>query len=183
MRRSVPVVWVLVALSLACSGWSQGVTNFDPKAYKGKTGKITVPYRGESAIVTALTEPGKRTAYQKYDSKDGTFVVPVGRHRVMMYYAYVRSGRTVSWSAAGRPRSLSANVVAGRSVSVNIGPPITASIKAQQMGKTLYLSLNMTGRGGEEAQINRVIGRGKAPGFQVLSQQGKVLMQGSFRYG
>jgi hypothetical protein len=157
---------------------------FSPRTCEGQTGKIVVPYHGESALFTTEGDPDNPRRTVQFDSKNGTFVVPAGTHKLSVFYAYARSGGQVTWSARSTPRVSKVSVKPGQTVSLDVGPPFTASVEVPQIeGKYFYTSLNFTGRGGEDVQIQRVVGTAKEPGFQMLSPSGKVLMQGTFRYG
>ena len=190
-RPRTPLVAVLVlALGLSANLGqvaAQGLVKFNPETYKGKAGKITVPYRGESMLYEIKFNKRKNPTLTRFVTKNGTFTVPARKHEFKDYYAIVRSGGRLRWSALSSlyyGKLSKVTVKPGGSVAMNVGPPCAASIKVEQPDrKHVYMSLDLVGRGGEDVQIQRHDAAIKKPGFQVLSSKGKVLTQGSFEYG
>jgi hypothetical protein len=73
-------------------------------------------------------------------------------------------------------------VTKGQIRELAVGPPLIASIDVKQIGRDkVSMNLIMTGSRGDSCTIRSP--DGSSPGFQVLSSNGEVLTQGSFKYG
>ncbi len=155
-------------------------SQFDPRTYKGPTGKIVVP-TWKTANLTLMREVrGSESEILSVKTSDGTFTVPTGKYMVISLSQTVKDG-AAGWTLSSsyeKPVSVSRGSV----VRLNAGQRLVASVKVLQGGGRVKMDLQIVGRGGESCSISE-IGSSKAPGFQVLSKQGKVLWSGKFEAG
>lgn len=154
---------------------------FDPRTYKGPTGKIVVP-NWKTAELTLMRESGDSNGeILSVKTSDGTFTVPTGKYRVIDLSQTVKDG-AAGWTLSSsyeKPVSVSRGSV----VRLNAGQQLVASVKVVQGSRgRVDMDLQILGRGGESCSISE-LGNSKAPGFQVLSKQGKVLWSGKFEAG
>jgi len=175
---------VVLAGEVLVNRFMPKMVTFDPATYKGKTGQIVTPLKGDVSL--NLLKSGEDTRFELVEIKgqDGKFVVPTGDYRVMSCdQAIVRDGTTWDISHNALPSSQKLAVTPGSKSELNIGPPYTASIKVDSIhNKKLNLSLAITGHSGEKCSIVNQ-STSKAPGFQILSKSGDVLQEGTFEYG
>lgn len=154
---------------------------FDPAKYRGQTGKIILSIKGPAmAMLVERDKTGRRTYYE-LNSKSGTFLAPVGAFQLAGYMVYApKQDKRGAPMLTGRyEKEPLVRVSGGRTCRITVGPPLTASAKVTQTGKTVTIDLLMRGRGGE-----RCTAYGKeAPGFRILSKSGQLLQQGKFKYG
>jgi hypothetical protein len=156
-------------------------SQFDPRTYKGPTGKIVVP-TWKTANLTLMREGGSsESEILSVKTSDGTFTVPTGKYTVISLSQTVKDG-AAGWTLSSsyeKPVSVSRGSV----VRLNAGQQLVASVKVVESGRgRVNMDLQIVGRGGESCSISE-IGSSKAPGFQVLSKQGKVLWNGKFEAG
>ena len=151
---------------------------FNPRTYKGATGKIVVP-TWKAAELTLMRDD-RDSGMLSVKTSDGTFTVPTGK------YLVISLSRTVKHGAAGWTLSSSydkpVSVSRGSVVRLNAGQQLVASVKVLQGGSRVNMELQILGGAGESCTISE-LGSSKAPGFQVLSKQGKILWSGKFEAG
>jgi hypothetical protein len=163
---------------------------FDPAKYTGKTGKITLPYAGTSMLLMRKFENGKLGDYMQVMGKEKTIVVPVGTYKVATLSMTTKDKDGKQWSILCSPvsddKARALDIKAGATIVLPACEPITASIDVKQNADKVTMSLQMLGAGGDKCTIQQMAQAGtapEAPGFQVLSKSGKVLMSGKFQYG
>jgi len=148
--------------------------SFEPAQYKGETGSIVLPYKGESA----MTLYGKGESI-RLRTADGTFKAPAGGYTVSSYEVSSQDENNVKWTASTSPRSTSIVVKNGASAQLEIGPPFTASIDVKNRGDNqVSMTFNLKDKLGNSYTIAN-----SAPSFQVMSQSGDILWQGKFQFG
>ncbi len=184
----VAVLAALVVMAAPVAAWANkparpSIVVFDPAKYKGKTGKIVLPFKGESFLYAYKIDQGKQTPYI-LKSKTGTFAAPVGSFRLLQYYAsYGTSKGGRPWRLSGRfDKPLAIKVGSGTTYQIKGGAPFTAWVKVQQSVRSrVSMDLVVLGRGGERCTIYSA--SRKDPRFRILSKTGKVLQEGKFEYG
>jgi hypothetical protein len=155
---------------------------FDPTTYKGPTGKIVTPLRGDLSLMVYGHGPEGATGWYRLTSKDGTFVSPAGDMSLGTCDQVVTCDgsqwRLTSWVLQ------IVDVTPGSVSQVNIGPPYTASVHVDSTRDSrIRLSLGIHGRAEESCALTRD-GRSDVHGFQILAMNGQVLQEGRFRtYG
>jgi len=155
-------------------------SQFDPRTYKGPTGKIVVP-TWKTAALTLIREGGDSNGEMlSVKTSDGTFTVPTGKYMVINLSQTVKDG-AAGWTLSSsyeKPITLSR----GSMVRLNAGQGLVGSVKVSQNGKQVNMALEILGRGGDLCTISGPASS-KPAAFQVLSKQGKVLWSGKFEAG
>jgi hypothetical protein len=147
---------------------------FNPTEYKGETGTIILPYKGESA----LTLRGEKESI-RLSATDGTLKAPTGDYHVSSYEASGKDERNVKWTASTYSYKTKISVRGGSSEELAIGPPFIASIDVKTgSGDQITLNFNLKDKEGNSYSISN-----SEPSFQVISQSGDVLWQGKFQFG
>jgi hypothetical protein len=187
-KRTVLALAVAVIAVAAAVVWvTPGGTNrFDPRAYRGRMGKIVVPFKGESVLYLLKDKMSAASEPLELRTKNGTFTAPVGSFQPYVYYAVVRHNGRITWTAKSQLyRHKRIIVKANTTQQLAVGPPLDVSMEAhQQPGKTVYMTMESLGRGGEDCTIEQSgTATGEPPSFQVISKAGKVVWSGKFRYG
>lgn len=160
------------------------IENFDPAKYKGKTGKIAIPSKGASFIALRKMKDPKRWDMLEARAKNGEFILPVGKYRLLSYSARIKDKNNVNWSISSN-KSTDILVKSGLVQKISLAePPFVVSTKAEQMNSNqINIDLSIIGRGGDECSIQCSDSHVKPPRFQILSKSGQVLQEGSFQYG
>jgi len=154
--------------------------NFDARKYKGATGKITVPGAKNARIMLVPASGDLAGQFLSARTSDGTFVLPVGEYGVVSLTQTVKANG-VDWTLSSQYDRL-LTVARGSVPTLNVGQPLTASVKVSQSGRNqISMDLAIVGRGGETCSISRS-GNSKPTQFQV-SRAGKVLWTGAFEAG
>jgi hypothetical protein len=158
------------------------VEDFNSDTFKGQTGTVTLPYRGESSLIVTDTDAHKRL---RLHVRDGVAQAPVGDYKVSSYDISMKGKGGVTWTASHYASSSQALEVSAPSPAhLNLGPPFTAQVEVNESsGEGTMLQLSITGRAGESYVIISRQWRAKPPRFQVLDRLGQVVWQGQFEYG
>ncbi|MEN6371717.1 MAG: hypothetical protein ABFD64_06845 [Armatimonadota bacterium] len=178
-------VCALVAIgitSYSAKSGTLGFERFDPKTYKGKMGKVTLPYHG-NAVLTTFSNSGRKIS--EYSTTNGVLLLPVGNHDVWGCDAIAKDKNNVSWTASISPgNTLKIDISANKAQKLNFGPPFIASIKVTKHGNKADLDLNVvTAQGNNKCVIKKSDGETDPPRFKVINSTGKVVWSGSFKYG
>ncbi|MBI5777934.1 MAG: hypothetical protein HZA49_00565 [Planctomycetes bacterium] len=158
----------------ASASRSYSAKPFDPSQYKGATGSIVLPYKGESV----LTLYGKGESI-RLTTADGTIKTPVGDYTVSSYEASGQDEKNTKWTASSYPRSSRVVVKDGTPAHLAIGPPFMASVDVKSgPGNQVSMTFNLKDNAGNSFTIYN-----SEPSFQVISQSGDTLWQGKFQFG
>ena len=153
---------------------SSAVKPFDPTEYKGATGTIILPYKGESA----LTLRGEKENI-RLTTADGTFKAPTGDYAVNSYEASSKDEKNVKWTASTYLYKTKISVKGGSSEELEIGPPFTASIDVKNRSDSqVSMTFNLKDKEGNSYSIYN-----SEPSFQVISQSGDAFWSGKFKFG
>jgi len=154
--------------------------DFDPHKYKGATGKIAVPGCKNAQVMLACAAGHLSGQLLSAHTSNGTFVVPIGKYAVQGLTQMAKANG-VDWALSSQYfRRLT--VRQGSVVRLNLGQPLTASVKVSKIGRDqISMDLAILGCGGETCGISRS-GDSKPPQFEV-SKAGKVLWTGKFESG
>jgi len=179
------------------------IVKFDAETYKGKTGRILVPFTGPCTLYVVQGGGAGSAKIVRMPGCDGTIVCPAGtftlnsltasildaeRHEVWRlsfqfakFVARLTVGGRVANVASGWQRLA---MGAGSVYELDIGPPYTASVTVEQIEvrgqKKVQMLLSIKDHNGSPVTITA---GSSVPGFQVVSKQGEVLMRGKFQYG
>ncbi len=172
------VVTVCAALLLAAAIIpSVADRSFNPKTYKGKMGKITVQYSGESSL---NVRDVKTRNVLVLSTKNGVFQAPVGTYELLSYF-----GKSGAWyfycsSPLGGGKRITTKPNGNQ--KLNLGPPFTASVDVRPLNNNqVSMDFNLKSQNGDVYIMRK--DAGDPPGFQVLDSNKKVIWSGSFRYG
>lgn len=150
-----------------------------------KTGTVIMPVVGDASL-TLVGSPSSKIGYMMGSSKSGKFAVPVGKYMIASYGCTLADKTGGKWSLNINPsaaeRSKQTEIKPNQTIKMEPVKSIDASIDVNQNGKQISLSLKMLSNG-RSCSIMSADGKGEAPGFQVLSKSGDVLMSGKFQYG
>lgn len=178
-------VALVLALLASLQVWAAPrYEKFNPSTYKGKTGTIQVPYKGDSQLVLYKTLRG-RTNYDgmiELRGKGGSLKAPVGNYRTAVFYAVVRERGRATWAGVTNDY-ISVVVSSAKPCVLKIGPPYTAQVQVRQSGKYVSMYLDMKDCGGRDGGIKHYGRSDTPPGFAVLSKNGRKLWSGKFEYG
>lgn len=156
-------------------------TVFKPSSYKGKMGKISIAYKGQFILVAKNKKSSKTW---QFSASKGVIQAPVGAYDLISYEAIAKDKQKAQWSAFSTSLNRSVTVKADAVQNLKIGPPYTASIAVTPNGRSeITLDFKLVGSGNEPSTILKNTGTGNPPGFKVIDSSGKVLWQGSFKYG
>jgi len=158
----------------ASASRSYSAKPFDPSQYKGETGSIILPYKGESA----LTLIGKGESI-RLSTTDGTLKAPTGNYHVSSYEASGKDEKNIKWTASTYLHKTRLSVTNGSAEQLDIGPPFTASVDVKnKTNNYVSMTFNLKDNAGNLFTIYN-----SEPSFQVLSQSGNILWQGKFQFG
>ena len=157
------------------------VLAFDPAAYTGETGRITVDYEG--SVMLEASAPNKDVRY-RLTGDVGGIQAPVGD--LLPYNLELRSaGEGGTWTASSRlgRNNKPLRVTAGDPVSLETGLPMTASVTVKQKAsRQVALDFKLQGKNGENYSI-RGPKRSQIPRFELRNQRGDIVLSGAFSYG
>jgi hypothetical protein len=152
-------------------------------SYEATTGSISLPYKGKVELNLRKEDEQDRNRYTSYNGENGSVVVPAGQYFLANYTLMTddKNGIPVYLYGSRNPDlpNTSFAIVAGKTHKLKFGPPFTAWVDVKQKNNQVYMDFKMVGRNSEKC----IIQTDKAPGFQILSQSGKILQSGSFEYG
>lgn len=158
----------------ASASRSYSAKPFDPSQYKGATGSIDLPYKGESALT--LIGEGESI---RLSTTDGTLKAPTGDYHVSSYEASGKDEKNIKWTASTYLHKTRLSVTNGSSEQLDIGPPFTASVDVKSKPNNyVSMTFNLKDNAGNSFTIYN-----SDPSFQVLSQSGNILWQGKFQFG
>lgn len=159
-----------------------GIDRFNPKTYKGQTGKISLRHRGRS-VLTAIDKTDRK--FTEFSTSNGILLLPVGSYEILECKAIVTDKQKVDWSASMSPDDmLKIKITANETQQLDFGPPFVASIKVTTHGKKADMDLRLTTvQGNGNYIISKTNGKTNPPGFKVINSSGKVVWSGSFAYG
>lgn len=164
-----------------------GVQEMAKAAKSAKTGTIILPYEGQGNVVLLPGPGSKSSGYMQASCKTNKLTVPVGSYIIAQYVSVVTDKDGAPWSVTCTrgfdPSAKASEIKQGEDIKFESSEPFTASIDAKQDGDKLNLSLAIADASGKKCTVQRTDGKGEAPGFQVLSESGEVLMSGKFAYG
>lgn len=179
---------LLLAAGMSFATGTPEMESFDPSTYKGKTGKIVLPYSGDSTLYV-IKVGGEKAESGLYLSGNGKSVVaPVGMYRVDYYAMSMKDKKGATWSFSSQPKpeknAQMLIVRAGKNSKMKPAEGMVASIKVDQTDeKNVAMSFQIKASNGESCSIEQIGKNAKPPRFKVLSKTGKVLMTGAFEYG
>ena len=161
---------------------ANSIEKFNPNTYKGKIGKISLKYRGESTLFVRNQKSSKE---MQLSTKNGIVIAPVGSYRITSYMAKGADKNKVSWIAsASFKKPMTIEVTENRTKQVDLGPPLVASIRVRVDGDRANMSFKLTNeQGNHDYMISKTTGKTDPPGFKVIDESGKTVWSGSFAYG
>jgi hypothetical protein len=186
----IGIMWALGAMGLAVMGYvaishlreALRVEDFDPAAFKGQTGSVTLPHQGESSLIVTDRKANKRL---RLHVREGVAQAPVGDYKVDSYEISMKDKAGVTWTASHYSSpSQGLEISAASAAHLNLGPPFTARVEVNESpGGGTMLQFSLTGPGGESYVMMSGRGRPALPRFEVLDPSGQVVWQGRFEYG
>lgn len=161
---------------------ANGTEQFNPKAYKGRTGKISLKYRGESSLLVRAKKDNK---VMLLSTKNGIVTAPVGSYSIISYQAKATDKNKAAWVAsASLSKPIAVEITANQTRQIDLGPPLVASVSVSDNGKRAYMNFKLTNaQGNHNYTITKTTGKTDPPGFRVLDSSGKSVWSGSFSYG
>lgn len=156
-------------------------TKFDPSKYHGPSGRIATTLKGDLILSVFKNKSQCMPEMLSVDGKDGCFILPAGEYRMLSCMQSVNLKGSVWRLSSSANRTLT--VGENSTQDLNFGPPYMASISVgRSSGDRASFNLKIVGRGGETCSIRHDMDS-KPPRFQILSQSGKLLQEGSFKFG
>ncbi|HUW58970.1 MAG TPA: hypothetical protein VMZ92_20195 [Planctomycetota bacterium] len=118
---------------------------------------------------------------------EGKWRLPAGGYMALMLNQTKTDKNGAKWSlsCAGNTGKLqSFQIRAGEALSIKVGPPVSVAAETAVRGGVAYISLSMTGQGGEQYRTALKDGQQMpAPRLTIVTPKGRVLASGSFEYG
>ncbi|MHB8995017.1 MAG: hypothetical protein ACYC63_07200 [Armatimonadota bacterium] len=176
----------LIGMVVAGMYWSALRSDFEtkdfkPAEYRGVTGVVQTPYRGSC---TLTTQHGRAQERVRYVTGNGSFILPVGTHRVDDFVATAQSPAGGKWEGQSRVTSRnSIEVKRDAPQELRVGPPYVAQISVSERSGKVYMSLQCKDVGGYDAIVQQTARAATAPGFLVANKAGKTLFSGKFAFG
>jgi hypothetical protein len=150
----------------------------------GKTGKITVPYSGNSSVHLHVVEKDGRDTRLQVSGKSNEIAVPTGKYQLVGYRTMVTAKDKTGWYISiAKQGGDTLEITPTTNVKVKSSPSIVASVKVSQNGDQVSMALEMAADNGDKCTIMPLDSKAQPPSFQVLNKSGEVLMSGKFAYG
>jgi hypothetical protein len=121
----------------------------------------------------------------KYETKSNTFFpIPAKNYRLISYTAIAKDKNGIEWSAKCYFNNRQIKIKPNETVHLEAGAPFVTSIKVTKVGSDqAKMALMVIGKGGDNYTIQRLDGKSRLSRFKVMDKSGKLLWQGSFKYG
>jgi len=120
---------------------------------------------------------------------DGKWQLAAGKYSAKVAWLSRTDGTGAKWTLRGDCSDSEKlgmfEVLAGQTLSIKMGPPLTAKTEVQTEPGQAYVRLMILGQAGEEysAAVMKGDKEQPAPELRILSESGRVLQTGSFEYG
>lgn len=191
LRIILPIIGILIGgfLSLMLIGMfavnAYMPTSFDAATYNGPTGKVKVPFAGETMLMCQRVGKEANPKLMMFEATNGEATLPEGDFQLVVYHSTVADGSGRSCKVTGYYETpFRFSVSTGSPLSLNAGPPYVAAVVP--MGCTsdrMELSLSITGAGGERCSIEDAATKDSSAAFEIRSKTGEILMNGKFEAG
>lgn len=155
---------------------------FNPAAYKGPVGTISLGYAGNADMNARLVKDNK---YWRFSFVNGVAKAPAGVYRVRSIDLMAPGKENMAWSAyiSPLPDDTELTVKAGSQATFKAGSPFTAQVSIDRVeGDKASFSLVVTDCCNHTAAF-RNLEKKDIAGFQVLSKSGQILWKGQFQPG
>lgn len=162
---------------------SAPTTTFDPTTYKGPMGSLTTTWQGTATLAVRSLKERKSL---KVVSTTGSFRLPADTYSVQSWSQSLPAKTGQNWALECRYPSKLNNVAlaANAQVPLNLGPPLTAKIKANPAsGGLVSLELGLADAAGNTYTVMATGKGAKPPAFEASNAAGQVVWRGSFEYG
>lgn len=176
----------LFAFFLVMGLRSMQVEDFDPAAFKGKTGRIILTHKAESELVM-MGMGGMSAKRLRFKTTDGVITAPEGKYFPFEYTAFARDQAGKKWKAScmlfrGSGDQLS--VIAESPRDLTVGPPFIAKVTVtREPGGEVGIDLKVTGSCGNSYTLQQADSDNAPPGFEVIGPDGKVVLKDKFHFG
>jgi hypothetical protein len=171
--------------------------DFDPVSYKGKTGRIVIPHKGDGEITLSINEAQSllgQSRNLRLTSTNGDFVAPAGK---IQYISSIELTQTdeagTRWKARTYVGVLDQDgnnaptkLKEGQVLNLDIGQSLKAAMEVSPAAAgQVSMNMQITDNGKHSFTVSKdtpSLVRDK-PKFQVLDSDGKVLWEDSLEYG
>ncbi|MDR3378765.1 MAG: hypothetical protein P4M10_08785 [Verrucomicrobiae bacterium] len=116
----------------------------------------------------------------------GEFTLPVGKYRMVHWTINRKDEKGTPWTLSGYnfPKKAAFEVVADQPVSLAIGEPVRAELKADQgASRQITFNLNFVGQQKESIELLRDGQRPKGPKLMLAAADGVVCYTNTFEFG
>jgi hypothetical protein len=117
---------------------------------------------------------------------NGEFTLPAGKYLMVHWTINRKDEKGVSWTLAGYnfPKTATFEVAADKPVTLEIGEPVQAELKAtQRTSREITFNLNFVGRQKESIEMLRDNQRPHGPKLMLANAAGSLCYTNSFEFG
>lgn len=154
-------------------------TEFDAAAYEGPTATIVAPYKGEATLTGNTADQGSL----RFQSSDGTFIVPAGEIAPSAYAITEIDADGGYWHASWSlyPQKLAPfDLAEGGTAQFDRGPPLTMRVKRRELtGGNQNLGIEIFDRTGATVSVRGA----QKPAIQIIDESGEVAWSKTLEYG
>jgi len=116
----------------------------------------------------------------------GHFTLPTGKYRMVRWSINRKDDKNTPWKLSGYnfPDTANFEVVAAKDVTLDIGEPVKAVLKAdERTGRQLTFNLNFTGKQKEAIELLRDGQRPRGPKLMLAAADGALCYTNTFEFG
>jgi hypothetical protein len=117
---------------------------------------------------------------------NGEFALPAGHYQVLRWRIDRKDEKGGSWTLSGYnfPKEADFEVAAGKAVTVDIGEPVQATLKAEeQMNRLIRFDLSFVGHQKESIEMLRDNQRPRGPQLMLATADGSLCYTNTFEFG
>ena len=144
-------------------------------------GPVHVP-----AEITEFSAYGENGQFDRKPT-NGDFTLPTGKYQIYRWMVARKDDKGVPWTLSGYrfpPTAESFTVATNRTVSLEIGEPVTADVRASEgADRDITFSLDFSGRQKEAIEMLRNGERPARPKIALSDADGGVCYTNSFEFG